>query len=144
MSLELFTDGACRRSTGAGGWAYIAIRDGRVVDRGAGDVPPQTTQNRMELEAAIAALSSLPVGAKAVVVADSTYVVKCFTERRHERWERRGWRIKNGKPVKNLDLWLELFALERERIVTFEPIKGHSGHHWNEMADKLAVEMSRR
>jgi ribonuclease HI len=144
MSLRLFTDGACRRSTGAGGWAYIAVLDGREVGRDSGAVPPQTTQNRMELAAAIAALSSLPVGAEAVVVADSTYVVRCFTEVRHEDWERRGWRIKSGKPVKNLDLWLELLALVRERNVTFEPIKGHSGDHWNEMADRLAVEESRR
>jgi ribonuclease HI len=98
----------------------------------------------MELAAVIAALSSLPEGAEAVVVSDSPYIVKCFTERRRENWEKRGWRTNKGKPVANLDLWLEVFALVRERNVTFEPIEGHSGHHWNEMADRLAVEMSRR
>jgi ribonuclease HI len=144
MSVQLFTDGAFRRSTGAGGWAYIAVLDDREVGRASGAVPPQTNQNRMELVAVIAALSSLPAGAEAVVLSDSPYVVKCFTERRRENWEQRGWKTNNGKPVANLELWLELFALERERNVTFEPIKGHAGHHWNEMADRLAVEESRR
>jgi ribonuclease HI len=98
----------------------------------------------MELVAVIAALSSLPASAEAVVVADSSYVVKCFTEGRRENWERRGWKTNKGTPLANLDLWLALFALERERNVTFEQIKGHCGHHWNELADGLAVEMSRR
>jgi ribonuclease HI len=127
--------------SGAGGWAYIAVLDDREVGRDSGAVRPPTTQNRMELVAAIAALSSIPAGAEAVVFADSTYVVKCFSERRRDDWEQRGWRIKNGKPVKNLDLWLELFALVRERSVTFEPIPVHAGHHWNEMADRLAVDL---
>jgi ribonuclease HI len=98
----------------------------------------------MELAAVIAALSSIPVAAEAIVVSDSTYVVKCFTELRHEDWELRGWRTKKGKPVANLDLWRELLALVRERTVTFEPIRGHSGDHWNEMADRLATGMTRR
>lgn len=98
----------------------------------------------MELVAVIAALSSIPAGADAVVASDSPYVVKCFTEGRRENWERRGWKTNKGTPVANLDLWFALFALERERNVTFEQIEGHSGRYWNEMADRLAVEMSRR
>jgi ribonuclease HI len=98
----------------------------------------------MELTAVIAALSSLPAGVEAVVLSDSPYVVKCFTEGRRENWERRGWKTDKGTPVANLDLWHQVFALERERDVTFEPVEAHSGHHWNELADKLAVEMSRR
>jgi ribonuclease HI len=136
--LQLYTDGACRR-TGQGGWAYVAVEDGREVDRKWDSCEERTTHQRMELQAAIAALSSLPPGASAVVVSDSKYVVRCFQDRWFVRWESNGWKTSSRKPVKNADLWAELIDLVAERDVTFRHVPGHAGHEWNELADKLAT-----
>ena len=134
----VYTDGSCLGNPGPGGWAW-AIPDGPFGSGG----ESRTTNQRMEILAALEALRTLtpeePPGIE--VVSDSTYVVKCFTDRWWQGWQRRNWRNSQNKPVANRDLWeplLEL-ALEADRTVEFRWVKGHSGDRWNDFVDELAV-----
>ncbi len=131
--IVVYTDGSCLGNPGPGGWGWAV--DGGSYDSGG---EPHTTNQRMEVLAVIRALETLtgPVH----VVSDSTYVVNCFRQRWHEGWMRRGWKNSQGKPVANRDLWESLFALalEPERPVTFEWVKGHSGDRMNDLVDALA------
>ncbi len=131
----VFTDGSCRGNPGPGGWAW-AVVGGRSDSGG----EPHTTNQRMEVTAVVRALQSLP--GPLHVVSDSTYVVNCFKDRWWEGWQRRGWRNTQGKPVANQDLWKQLIPLvvESGRPVTFEWVKGHSGHPMNDLVDLLATE----
>lgn len=137
-STVVYTDGACLGNPGRGGWAW-AVPGGRY----ASGADPATTNQRMEITAALEALRSLvPGGPDGVLVrSDSTYVVNCFRDRWWAGWQRRGWRNSQGKPVANRDLWeplLEL-ALGASVPVRFEWVKGHAGDHWNEVVDGLAT-----
>ncbi|MHB8438961.1 MAG: ribonuclease H family protein [Acidimicrobiales bacterium] len=130
----VFTDGACLGNPGPGGWAW-AVPDGPYASGAA----PATTNQRMEITAALRALQSLegPV----LVISDSTYVVDCFRDRWWEGWRRRGWRNAAGNPVANRDLWepmLEI-ALDGVRPVRFGWVKGHSGDAMNDRVDLLAT-----
>ncbi len=111
-----------------------------AVDGGSSDSGGEshTTNQRMEVLAVIRALEALP--GPVHVVSDSTYVVNCFRQRWHEGWRRRGWKNSQGKPVANRDLWEALFALalDPDRPVTFEWVKGHSGDRMNDVVDALA------
>ena len=129
---EVWTDGACSGNPGPGGWAW-ATQDGRQGSGGA----PATTNQRMEIQAALEALRALdgPV----VVVSDSTYVVNCFRDAWWKGWLARGWVNSAKKPVANRDLWEPLIELVRERDVTFRWVKGHSGDAMNDLVDSLAV-----
>ncbi len=132
-STVVYTDGACLGNPGPGGWAW-AVPGGDWVC----GADPHTTNQRMELQAALDALRELdgPV----IVVSDSAYVVNCFRDRWYEGWKRRGWRNANKKPVANRDLWeplIELY-LSRPGAVSFRWVKGHSGDEWNEIVDRLA------
>jgi ribonuclease HI len=131
----VFTDGSCRGNPGPGGWAW-AVEEGRSDSGG----EPHTTNQRMEVTAVVRALLSL--AGPLHVVSDSTYVVNCFKDRWWEGWQRRGWRNTQGKPVANQDLWRELIPLvvESGRPVTFEWVKGHSGHPMNDLVDLLATQ----
>jgi ribonuclease HI len=134
----VYTDGSCLGNPGRGGWAW-AVPDGPF----ASGAEPRSTNQRMEITAALEALRTL-VGAGAEhieVVSDSTYVVNCFRQKWWVGWQRRGWRNSAGKPVANRDLWeplLEL-ALDPSRTVTFRWVKGHSGDRWNDVVDALAL-----
>jgi len=132
--IVVFTDGSCRGNPGPGGWAWAV--DGGPSDSGG---EPHTTNQRMEVTAVVRALQSLP--GPLHVVSDSTYVVNCFKDRWWEGWQRRGWRNTQGKPVANQDLWRELIPLvvESARPVSFEWVKGHSGHRMNDLVDLLAT-----
>jgi ribonuclease HI len=137
-ALEVWTDGACSGNPGPGGWAW-ATRDGRQGSGGA----PVTTNQRMEIQAALAAVSELtgPV----TVVSDSTYVVNCFRDGWWRGWLERGWTTSARKPVANRDLWEPLVTLVNERgDVAFRWVKGHSGDEMNDLVDRLAVEESAR
>ena len=131
----VFTDGSCRGNPGPGGWAWAV--DGGRSDSGG---EPHTTNQRMEVTAVVRALQSLP--GPIHVVSDSTYVVNCFKDRWWQGWQRRGWRNTQGKPVANQDLWRELIPLvvESGRPVSFEWVKGHSGHRMNDLVDLLATQ----
>jgi ribonuclease HI len=137
-ALEVWTDGACAGNPGPGGWAW-ATRDGRTGSGGA----PATTNQRMEIQAALEAVRALP--GPLVVVSDSTYVVNCFRDGWWRGWLARGWVNSARKPVANRDLWEPLVALVNERgDVSFRWVKGHSGDPMNELVDRLAVEESAR
>ncbi|MEI8405229.1 MAG: ribonuclease H [Actinomycetes bacterium] len=139
MSLRIYTDGSCLGNPGPGGWAW-AIPNGI---RAAG-ADPTTTNQRMEITAALEALRSNPTD-DLVIVSDSTYVVKCFTDRWWSGWHRRGWKNSQGKPVANRDLWEPMIeaALADHRRVGFEWVKGHSGDRWNDVVDELATTAAR-
>lgn len=133
---EVFTDGACKGNPGPGGWAWAV--DGGPQGSG-GD--PATTNQRMEIRAALEAIRALD--GPLVVVSDSTYVVNCFRDRWWAGWRARGWTTSAKKPVANRDLWEPLVDLVEERgDVTFRWVKGHSGHRMNDLVDRLAVEAS--
>lgn len=135
------TDGACRGNPGPGGWG--AILTSFDVDRlprtkSLSGAKRHTTNNEMELTAAIRALTRLPVNdVPALVQSDSQYVVNGMNEWRHG-WEANDWRTSAGKPVKNRELWEALIAAVGDREVTWEWVRGHAGHQGNETADQLA------
>ena len=136
--LTVYTDGACRGNPGPGGWAW-AVPEGPY----ASGADPATTNQRMEIMAALEALRTLVDDGPAdiLVVSDSTYVVNCFKDRWWQGWQRRGWRNSQNKPVANQDLWEPLIelAVASDTRVTFRWVKGHSGDRWNDRVDELAT-----
>jgi ribonuclease HI len=138
VSLIVYTDGACSGNPGPGGWAW-AVEGGRYQS----GAEPHTTNQRMELRAALEAVRAL--SGPLTVVSDSTYVVKCFTDRWHVGWRKRGWVNSKREPVANRDLWEPLIELVlARRDVRFQWVKGHSGHPMNDLVDRLAVEAGAR
>ena len=138
--LFAYTDGACSGNPGPGGWGAILIaRDGDTVlkERELNGGAPETTNNQMELLAAISALEALDRPAAVTVVTDSSYVKDGITTWIHG-WKKRGWKTAANKPVKNEDLWKRLDAAQARHDVTWEWVKGHAGHPENERADELA------
>ena len=136
-NVEAFTDGACRGNPGPGGWGVVLRSGGHVKELFGGE--PATTNNRMELRAAIEALTALKQPCKVDLYTDSVYVRSGITEWL-PAWRARGWRTADKKPVKNQDLWEALAALAARHDVTWHWVKGHSGHPENERADALANE----
>ena len=140
MDLTAWTDGACSGNPGPGGWGVLmrATEAGRVLrERELSGGEAATTNNRMELMAAIAALEALTRPTRLTIVTDSAYVKNGVTEWIHG-WKRKGWRSSTGKPVKNIELWQRLDAARSRHEVRWEWIKGHAGHAENERADELA------
>ena len=132
----VFTDGSCEGNPGPGGWGMVWVEDDRVVAQKYGE-DPDTTNNRMELTALIAAYRALPEDAVVNVYSDSQLCVKTVNEWA-AGWERRGWRRAKG-PIANLELVRELYSLaNRHSHVTLNWIKAHDGSRWNEYADALA------
>ncbi len=139
--VEIFTDGACLGNPGPGGWGVVLRWRGVEKELSGGD--PETTNNRMELMAAIEALVSLKRAADVRLYTDSTYVRDGITRWIH-RWKQNGWKTSGKKAVKNSDLWRRLEeALLRHRV-EWHWVKGHSGHAENEQADKLAREAAKK
>ena len=136
-NVEAFTDGACRGNPGPGGWGVVLRAGSNVKELFGGD--PATTNNRMELRAAIEALTALKQPCKVDLYTDSVYVRSGITEWL-PAWRARGWRTADKKPVKNQDLWEALSAQAARHDVTWHWVKGHSGHPENERADELANE----
>lgn len=133
--VELFTDGACKGNPGIGGWGALLRANG--VERELCGGEAHTTNNRMELRAAIEGLRALKRPCSVRLVTDSQYVMKGITEWL-PNWRRRNWRTADGKAVKNADLWQELSTLVDSHQVAFEWVRGHTGHLDNERADALA------
>jgi ribonuclease HI len=133
--VEAYTDGACRGNPGPGGWGALLRCGGRDKELSGGEAA--TTNNRMELTAAIRALEALTERCEVDLYTDSTYVRSGITEWL-PRWKARGWRTANRKPVKNQDLWQELAEVVTLHEVRWHWVKGHSGHPENERADALA------
>ena len=137
-----FTDGACSGNPGPGGWgALLQAKDGDVVlkERPLSGGEALTTNNRMELLAAINALEALDRATAITIVTDSTYVKNGVTTWIHS-WKKNGWRTSAKKPVKNDDLWKRLDEAQSRHEVTWEWVKGHAGHPENERSDELARE----
>jgi ribonuclease HI len=138
--LFAYTDGACSGNPGPGGWGALlqAKTGGQIVkERELNGGEAETTNNRMELLAAIAALESLTRASDITIVTDSAYVKNGVTGWIHG-WKRNGWKTSNRKPVKNVDLWQRLDEAQARHRVTWEWVKGHAGHPENERADELA------
>ena len=135
MTVEVFTDGACRGNPGPGGWGVLLRYKGVEKELYGGE--RETTNNRMELMAAIEGLQALRRPSEVVITTDSQYVRKGITEW-IANWKRRDWRTADKKPVKNKDLWQKLDALSQQHKIEWRWVKGHSGHRENEIADQLA------
>lgn len=133
--VEAFTDGACKGNPGPGGWGVVLRMGAREKELSGGD--PATTNNRMELTAAIEALNALTKPCHVRLFTDSRYVMDGLTKWIHG-WQRNGWRTADKKPVKNADLWQALLVATSRHRIECEWVKGHAGHPENERADKLA------
>ena len=136
--IEVYTDGACAGNPGPGGWAWAVAPDGSPCGSGGA---AHSTNQRMEVQAALEALRALP--GEITIVSDSTYVVNCFHARWWAKWERNGWRNSQKQPVANTDLWIPLIELVKVRQPVFRWVKGHSGNRMNDLVDQLAVAASK-
>ena len=137
--VTIYTDGACRGNPGRGGWGTILVYGKYERELSGGE--PMTTNNRMELMAAISGLEALKEPCRVVLYSDSKYLVDAFLEGWVYSWREHGW--KRGKDeLKNPDLWARLYDLTRTHEVTFEWVKGHNGHGYNERCDKLATDFA--
>ena len=134
-AVEIFTDGACSGNPGPGGWGAILRWKGNERELYGGEA--DTTNNRMELMAAISALETLTRPMAVELHTDSQYLRQGVTQWIHS-WKRRGWKTADNKPVKNVDLWQRLEAAAARHQVSWHWVKGHDGHEENERADELA------
>lgn len=141
--VQLFSDGACTGNPGPGGWAFILRHpaSGKELERTGG--APQTTNNRMELQAVIAGLEALKTRSRVEVVTDSEYVALGCRDWL-PAWKKRGWRRAGKGKIKNEEFWRRLDELLSLHDVRFTIVKGHSGHPENERCDQLAVESARK
>lgn len=140
--VTLWTDGSCDTGSGDGGWAYL-IRYGEHR-RQASAYESGTTNNRMELTAAVEGLRALNEPCHVTLVTDSQYLKKAFSDGWLERWQRNGWRTASKRPVKNRDLWEVLSTLADTHEIDWRWTKGHDGHPENEHVDRLALAARRR
>jgi len=137
MTIDIYTDGACRGNPGPGGWGVLLrMQNVEKTLRGA---EPHTTNNRMELMAAIMGLQALKRSCEVNLYTDSQYVRQGMTEWL-SGWKRRGWRNSKNEPVKNVDLWQQLDSVASNHKVNWYWVKGHSGHPDNDRVDALANE----
>jgi ribonuclease HI len=139
--VEIFTDGACKGNPGPGGWGAVIRSGGREKEISGGE--PHTTNNRMELLAAIRALEALKRPCTVHLYTDSIYVRDGITKWIHG-WQRNGWRTADRKPVKNAELWQELLEAALPHAIDWRWVKGHAGHPENERADRLACDAADR
>lgn len=133
--IEIFTDGACRGNPGPGGWGALLRYQGKDKHLYGGEA--HTTNNRMELQAAIEALRSLKESCHVILTTDSQYVRQGITQWIHN-WKKNKWRGSNKKPIKNQDLWMALDELTTQHEIEWHWVRGHTGHPENELADELA------
>lgn len=134
--VTIYSDGGSKPNPGPGGWAALLIYEDRMQELSGGE--QDTTNNKMELTAAIEALESLPAPCEVTFYTDSVYVKQGITTWM-KTWVKNGWRTANGKPVKNQDLWRRLHAATRKHEITWKWVRGHAGDEFNERVDKLAT-----
>jgi len=136
-SVEIFTDGACSGNPGPGGWGAILRYNGKEKELSGGE--KETTNNRMELTAAIMALRALKEPCKVTLTTDSKYLSDGIEKGWAKSWQKNGWRKADKKPALNVDLWEEILELFDKHEVKIVWVKGHNGHPENERCDALAV-----
>jgi len=136
-AVTIYTDGGCRGNPGPGGWGALLVSGRHEKPMKGGEA--ETTNNRMELMAAIQALRALDRSCRVSLWTDSQYVRKGITEWIHG-WQKRGWKTAAKQPVKNAELWRELLAETQRHAIEWHWVKGHSGHQGNEAADRLVNE----
>lgn len=138
--VDIYTDGACRGNPGRGGWGAILVYNGREKELSGGE--RETTNNRMELTAAIKALSMLKEPCDVTLYSDSKYLIDAVTKGWAVSWRAKGWKKADKSPALNPDLWEEVLRLIDIHNVTFIWVKGHDGHSYNERCDKLATDFA--
>ncbi len=135
--VSIYSDGACSGNPGPGGWGTVLVYQGREKELSGAE--PQTTNNRMELLAAIMGLELLKEPCKVTLVSDSRYLCESINQGWVFQWEQKGWRKADKKPALNIDLWERMLKQLRTHDVTVQWVKGHDGHPYNERCDRLAV-----
>lgn len=132
----IYTDGACSGNPGPGGWAAVLIYNGKEKEISGSN--KNTTNNIMEITAVIEGLKALKYPCEVELYSDSAYVVNTFTQGWIFNWMQKGWKTASGDPVKNKELWQELYSLTKIHKVTFNKVKGHADNHYNNRCDELA------
>ena len=135
--VEIYTDGACSGNPGPGGWGVVLLWGGHRREISGGEA--HTTNQRMELTAAIKGLQALKHPCRVRLYSDSAYLVNAFNQKWLERWIKNGWQTVKKTPVENRDLWEELYALTKIHRIRWIKVQGHAGNKENEHCDKLAV-----
>lgn len=138
--VDIYTDGACRGNPGKGGWGAILVYGNIEKELSGGE--PSTTNNRMELTAAIKALSALKEKCEVTLYSDSKYMIDAIQNKWVYSWRDKGWKKADKSPALNPDLWEELLKLIDKHEITFVWVKGHAGHAYNERCDKLATDFA--
>lgn len=140
--VTIYTDGACSGNPGPGGWgAILMLGENRKEISGGSE---NTTNNIMELTAVIEALKILKRPCKVNIYSDSAYVVNAFLQKWIYGWMKKGWKTAGGDPVKNKELWQELYSLTKTHYVTFNKVKGHADNEFNNRCDEMAVAESKK
>jgi len=135
--VTIYTDGACSGNPGPGGWGAVLMYGEHKKEMSGAE--QGTTNNRMELNAAIEALSVLKEPCKVTLYSDSAYLVNCFQQGWYKGWLRNGWKNSKNQPVENQDLWKELLRLMEIHTVQYVKVKGHADNEWNNRCDELAT-----
>lgn len=134
--VTIYTDGACSGNPGPGGWGCVLMYGQHKKEMSGGE--PQTTNNRMEIQAALSALSVLKEPCMVDIYTDSAYLCNAVEKKWLMNWQRNGWKTASKSPVENQDLWQELIALMNQHKVTFHKVKGHADNEYNNRCDALA------
>ena len=142
--VTIYTDGSCLGNPGPGGWAAILIHNSSGHSKEISGGEPHTTNNRMEITAAIQALRCLTRAVEIDLYTDSSYLHNAFIKGWLDSWQRRGWRKADKKPVENAELWKELLAETDRHTIHWHHVKAHVGHRYNERCDELAREQAGR
>lgn len=140
--VEIYSDGACSGNPGRGGYGTVLRykkSSGEYVTKELSEGFKNTTNNRMELLGAIVGLEALKGACSVTLTSDSKYLIDAIQQKWIEKWEANGWKTAGKKPVKNVDLWTRLIDLMKKHDIQFIWVKGHNGHEFNEICDKLAV-----
>ncbi len=140
-SIEIYTDGACSGNPGKGGWGAVLVYKNKEKEMCAG--AHETTNNRMELTAVIEALKTVKEPCNITLTTDSKYVCDAVNKGWLYSWEKNNWKKADRKTAQNVDLWTQLLPLLKKHNITFNWVKGHNGHPYNERCDKLAVDCYR-
>lgn len=135
-TVNIYTDGACSGNPGPGGWGCVLIHGERRKELSGGE--PNTTNQRMELQAAVSGLGALKLPCRVLLHSDSAYLINAFNQGWLVNWQKNGWKNSKKQPVENQDLWKELLRLSKIHQITWIKVKGHSGNVENERCDQLA------